>query len=89
MQHRITVDGNVTERVADAFPHLETRHDGRYYVVTGDVVDQAQLHGVLALVRDLNVPLIDLTRLDTRSTAPRAGSKPPTRVAHSCRPGFG
>jgi hypothetical protein len=37
--------------------------------LTGPVVDQAQLHGVLARVRDLGVPLLTLRTLDRVGTA--------------------
>ena len=38
-----------------------TRDDDGTTVITGPVADQAQLHGVLARVRDLNIPLLALT----------------------------
>src|SRR5215471_3296184 len=38
-----------------------TRDDDGTTVITGPVADQAQLHGVLARVRDLGVPLLSLT----------------------------
>jgi hypothetical protein len=34
--------------------------------LTGPIVDQAQLHGVLARIRDLGVPLLKLRTLDGR-----------------------
>ena len=37
--------------------------------LTGQVVDQAQLHGVLARIRDLGVPLLTLRTLDHAGTA--------------------
>lgn len=61
MDYRITVDGKIGNRVDDRFPQLTTRHDGRYSVITGPVRDQAELHTILALIRDLNVPLVELT----------------------------
>jgi hypothetical protein len=44
-------------------------------VLTGPVADQAALHGLLAKVRDLGVPLVGVTQLDaerpgTASTRP-------------------
>ncbi|MEL7206715.1 MAG: hypothetical protein AAGK32_00525 [Actinomycetota bacterium] len=58
MHYRITVRGHVGERIEPIFPDLsvEDRHD--LCVITGPVKDQAQLHGIIALVRDLNVPLL-------------------------------
>ena len=63
MEYRITVEGNVGVRVDDRFPDLTTRHDGAYSVIIGPVRDQAELHTILALIRDLNVPLVELVTL--------------------------
>ncbi|MGI9598770.1 MAG: hypothetical protein ACR2QK_21580 [Acidimicrobiales bacterium] len=64
MLYRIIVDGNVSERVSAVFPHLATTEHGRYHQITGDVRDQAQLHGVLSLIGALNVSLISLSRVE-------------------------
>ena len=37
--------------------------------LTGPIVDQAQLHGVLARIRDLGVPLLTLLTLDCADTS--------------------
>jgi hypothetical protein len=37
--------------------------------LSGTVVDQAALHGLLRKVRDLGLPLISVTRLDARKAA--------------------
>jgi hypothetical protein len=42
---------------------LVRRHDGTT-ILTGSLVDEAQLHGVLARIRDLGVPLLTLRKLD-------------------------
>ena len=41
---------------------LEHNPDGTS-TLTGDVADQAQLHGVLAMLRDIGAPLISLRAL--------------------------
>jgi len=55
-----------------------TRGDDGTTVIAGPVADQAQLHGVLARVRDLGVPLLSLT---TGCTGPRAAT-----TAHASQP---
>lgn len=52
-----------------------TRLDDGTTSLTGRVVDQAQLHGVLARVRDLGVPLLTLRALD--DPAPSGATSPP------------
>lgn len=44
------------------------RLDDGTTTLTGPIVDQAQLHGVLAGVRDLGVPLLSLRVVDTVDT---------------------
>lgn len=34
---------------------------------TGELVDQAALHGVLAKIRDMNLPLISVTQIEANS----------------------
>lgn len=55
-----------------------TRGDDGTTVIAGPVTDQAQLHGVLARVRDLGVPLLSLS---TGCAGPRAET-----TAHAIQP---
>ena len=43
--------------------------DAGQTILTGVLPDQAALHGVLAKVRDMGLPLISVTRLASTSTA--------------------
>ena len=58
MFYRITVRGHVGPRVEPVFPDLAIEDDDGLSVISGPVKDQAQLHGIIALIRDLNVPLV-------------------------------
>ena len=55
--------------------HLTPDGDGTT-VVTTHVVDQAGLHGVLARLRDLGLPLISVTRIDPEPTHPHTTGEP-------------
>ena len=46
-----------------AIGHLETGET----LLTGPVADQAALHGLLAKLRDLNLPLISVNRIEPRA----------------------
>jgi hypothetical protein len=56
--------------------------------LTGPVTDQAHLHGVLARIRDIGVPLLTVRTLDRAGTDPRssAGERMVAISAHGGRP---
>ncbi len=56
------------------------RHDDGTTSLTGPVLDQAQLHGLLARVRDLGVPLLTLRTASDRSAGPVAPAPRGERV---------
>lgn len=64
MHYRIAVQGNIRERIEPIFPDLKTTQEDDLSIITGPVKDQSQLHGILALIRDLNTPLVALNRLE-------------------------
>ena len=39
-------------------------------VISGPIADQSALHGVLQRVRDLGLPLVSVTRIDTDQSRP-------------------
>jgi hypothetical protein len=64
--YEIRLQGHLEPRWATWFDGmtLTTDPDGST-ALRGPVVDQSALHGVLARLRDLGVPLISLTRIPT------------------------
>jgi RimJ/RimL family protein N-acetyltransferase len=74
--YEFRVEGHLDDRWAAVLDGFRLRHevDGTT-TVTGVVVDQAHLHGLLARLRDLGVSLLSM-----QAVAP-AGSLPPTDVA--------
>ena len=65
----IRIQGHLDERWADWFEGLTiTREDNGETRLTGRVVDQAALHGLLRKVRDLGLPLISVNRLEPDQT---------------------
>jgi hypothetical protein len=62
-QARIVVRGRLSARLARAFDGMTlVRHPGNTELV-GEIADQAQLHGLLARIRDLGLELqhLDVT----------------------------
>jgi hypothetical protein len=69
--YEIRVAGHLDDHWSSSLGDLTlVRLDDGTTSLTGSVVDQAQLHGLLARVRDLGVPLLALRALDDTSAAP-------------------
>lgn len=63
--YRITVKGHLDREWSDWFDGLTiTTEDNGETVLSGPVVDQTALHGVLIRIRDLGLPLLSLTRIE-------------------------
>ncbi len=69
----IRVQGRLEPRWASWFDGftLVAEQDGTT-VITGTVVDQAALHGVLQSLRDLGLPLVSVTQPSDDATPPLA-----------------
>lgn len=64
-QYELTVVGHLDERWSEWFDGLAVRSgDDGTSTLTGLVADQAQLHGILARVRDVGVTLLSCRALD-------------------------
>ena len=64
MIYRIRIKGHLGQRWADWFEGLTlTLEDNGDTLLSGPVVDQAALHGVLRKVRDAGMPLISVNRV--------------------------
>ena len=62
--YEIRIKGHLDNRWADWFEGLAiTLEDNGETLLTGPVVDQAALHGLLRKVRDLAMPLLSVTRV--------------------------
>ena len=79
-QYEIRLDGRLHSRWAAWFDgmRLINESDGTT-VLSGPVVDQAALHGLLQKVRDVGLPLISVTPLDP--------DKRQSFTPHSAHPG--
>ena len=66
--YQIRVEGHLDGRWSHWFDDLRLiHHNGGTTSLSGPVADQAALHGLLAKVRDLNLTLISVFRVDLAS----------------------
>ena len=57
--YRIRVRGHLADRWSDELGGMAVQlHDDGTTVLAGPIVDQAALHGVIARIRDLGLPLL-------------------------------
>ena len=63
-RYEIRVNGHLGSRWSAWFDGLNLiNQDDGTTVISGDVIDQAALHGLLAKLRDLGVPLLSVIQL--------------------------
>jgi hypothetical protein len=70
-RYEIRLRGHLAARWAAWFDGMTlTTHSDGTTVLEGPVVDQAALHGLLAKLRDLGLPLLSLTQVDADPQTP-------------------
>jgi hypothetical protein len=63
--YRIRLHGHLSERGAQRFEGMTvTRLPEGDTLITGSLLDQSALHGVLERVRDMGITLIEVVRID-------------------------
>jgi hypothetical protein len=75
-RYEIRIKGHLDERWAEWFEGMTiTREDNGETLLTGTVVDQAALHGLLRKVRDLGMALVSVVHVKSED-ADAANNKP-------------
>ena len=58
--YRIVVDAELSERYAPAFEGMEMKAKGGQTILTGEVIDQPHLHGILDRINSLGLKLVSV-----------------------------
>jgi hypothetical protein len=72
-RYEIRLRGRLDTRWSSHFDGMTLTTDGGFTLLTGHVVDQAALHGLLHQLRDIGLVLVSVTQVengDVRSTNP-------------------
>jgi len=76
MIYQIRIKGHLGSDWTDWFEGLTvTLEEDGDTLLTGPVVDQAALHGLLKKVRDLGMPLVSVNRVQSNETHPYSSKK--------------
>lgn len=57
---KIKVKGKLDKKWKISFEGMEICYEGNNTILTGDIIDETHLHGILNLIRDLNLKLISI-----------------------------
>ena len=63
-QYRIKLQECLDAKWSDGFEEMAVSSEGGGTVLTGHVADQAALHGLLIRIRDLNLNLLSVERME-------------------------
>ena len=67
--YQIRIKGQLAEEWSDWFGGLSIALEGGDTLLTGPVVDDAALHGLLKKVRDLGMPLLSVNHVEPSSSS--------------------
>lgn len=59
----IQVDGDISDDLAGAFPHLVAHHHAASTTLTGDLADQQEMLGVVNLLGSMGIEILLVIRL--------------------------
>ena len=63
----IKVEGHLDKKWLDWFEGLLISYEGTYTILSGNIKDEAHLHGILNQIRDLNLKLISINPDETNN----------------------
>lgn len=57
---KIKIQGHLDKKWQDWFEGMELSYEDNYTILTGNIIDESNLHGILNQIRDLNLKLISV-----------------------------
>jgi len=67
LQYRFEIEGIIGSWMNEWFEDMHIKYQDECTIIEGNLQDQSHLHGVLNRIRDLNLVLIAVTKLEHKS----------------------
>jgi hypothetical protein len=80
--YRIVVRSELSERYAAAFEEMELKTKSGLTILTGKIIDQSHLYGILDRLSGLGLELLSVECLPEETEDDAANSPPMTRPGH-------
>jgi hypothetical protein len=61
---KITIQGRLDKKWKNSFEGMNISYEGDNTILTGILKDEAHMHGVLNIIRDLNIKLISINPIE-------------------------
>ena len=61
---KITIQGHLDKKWENSFEGMKISYEGDNTILTGNLKDEAHMHGVLNIIRDLNLKLISVNSIE-------------------------
>jgi hypothetical protein len=65
---KITIQGHLDKKWKNSFEGMEISYEGDNTILTGNLKDEAHMHGVLNIIMDLNIILISIIPEDENNS---------------------
>jgi hypothetical protein len=61
---KIIIQGHLDKKWENRFEGIKLSYEGENTILTGNLKDEAHMHGVLDIIRDLNLKLISVNSVE-------------------------
>ena len=61
---KITIQGQLNGKWKECFEGMEIGYEGNNTILTGNLKDEAHMHGILNIIRDYNLILISINTVE-------------------------
>ena len=61
---KIKIQGHLDKKWKNSFEDMKISYEGDNTILTGNLKDEAHMHGVLNIIRDLNLKLISVNSVE-------------------------